>query len=601
MEALRTAPPRREWLILGLVVLCSVLLSVKYFPGVENSQYYAGLSLQTIHPELMANDPAHGRPLSLTDTPYKLTIYYLFPKLLGEIWLDDRFILPLYILMVAACFLAVDRMARLFGLTGLAERSAVLLLFMKDHQLIANKVIFAHDPDFHHSGISLPISLWLLYLGLAGRSVWAVIALSLVLAAVSLQVTPFNALLALGLLAVGVAQGKRRLVLALLAGGILCLGLVMVVTAPPAADRPELWSMLTTRWFKNMADPFNIIRDGMLLTSVWNVAFVALCLGVILWRGETAAPLRRLRVAGIATLGLWAWAGLYVHYAPPSLQFPQLLLFPYARELQAVQAVLFVGLAALAFRWAEKRGGGLAGVGAILVIAALVVAGPGNYPMWLGLLAAGLAAAGGFQVVRGGAGSLAGWPAQRTMIATALVLSMGVASAVAVRQRLPDLVHLARTGIHGGSSQAKWLGVAEYLRSHTPVGSVLFSFQYAENFDPAKPRMDVRRDVASRSGRAVAFPFLLERGLKLPEFRYAQGQRDNAFALALAWYLGDRAEVEERLEQVSPRIDYMLVPNELVDRVAGPGFPFQVETSIRDWTVLRRVAGQGTMLPQGKP
>lgn len=603
MEALRSAHSRREWLILGLILLCSVFLSVKYFPGVENSHYYAGLSLQTIHPEMMANDPAHGRPLSLTDTPYKLSVYYLLPKLLGEIWLDDRFILPLYIVMVAACFLAVDRMARLFGLTGLAERAAVLLLFMKDHQLIANKVIFAHDPDFHHSGISLPISLWLLYLGLAGRSLWSVIALGTVLALVSLQVTPFNALLALGLLAVGASVGRRRLVWALLATALLCLGIVLfVLTAPPAADRPELWSMLITRWFKNMADPFNTIRDGLLLTSAWNAAFAAMCLGVIVWKGEADPAFRRLRVAAVASLGLWLWAGLYVHYAPPALQFPQILLFPYARELQAVQTVLFVGLAALALRWAERRGGGKAGALAIAVIAALTLAGPGNYLLWAGMFTAGLVLGAGALALRGGGiHRVWEWPGQRLMIVTALALSMGAASAMALRQRLPDLLHLARTGIHGASSQAKWLGVAEYLRAQTPLGSVLFSIQYADDFNPAKPRMDVRRDVASRSGRAVAFPFLLERGLKLPEFRYAQAQRDNAYALALAWYLGDRAQVEERLAQVSPPPDYLLIPNELVDRVAGAGFPFAVETSIRSWTVLRRVAGQGTMLPRARP
>lgn len=592
-----SASARTNALILALAGLCAILLSIKYFPGVENSQYYAGLSLQAIHPEMLANDPAHGRPLSLTDTPYKLTAYYLLPRVLGEIWLDDRFIFPLYVLMVAACFLAADRMARLFGLSGLAERAIVQLLFMKDHQLIANKVIFAHDPDFHHSALSLPLSMWLLVIGLSGGGFVPLMALGGVLAAISMQVTPVNGILALALLAVGASPARRRAVWIMLALGLATLWLVLlVIMAPPVADQPELWRLLAAKWFKNMADPFNTIRDGTVLTWAWNLLFVALCAAALIWKGPDEAPLRRLRWVGGTALGLWLTAGLYVHFAPEAFQRPQLLLFPYARQLQAVQAVLYVGVVSLALRWAAVQGGRRAGLVAGLVVVALMLAGPGNYLVWCGLLGMGLLLAGGGVALRQGRCALLAWDGQKSVIAGSLLITVAVASAMAVRQRLPDFTHLARTGIHGGSSQAKWIGVAEYLRAKTPQGSVILPISHHENSRPDKPKLHVSRELASRSGRAVALPFLLERGLNLREFRWVLEQREIAFAIANAWLAGDRMTVEDGLEKLRPAVDYVVIPDGLPAITAESGFPFVEEARIGRWIILRRTKGHGTML-----
>ncbi|MDP6885149.1 MAG: hypothetical protein QF830_13530, partial [Rhodospirillales bacterium] len=95
-------------IVLLCIILCSVFLSIKYFSGIENTFYYAGFVMKAIHPELLTTDPIVGNDLTSTTSPYKLTLYYLLPKLVGEIWLDDRLIAVLYILTVAAAFLAAD-------------------------------------------------------------------------------------------------------------------------------------------------------------------------------------------------------------------------------------------------------------------------------------------------------------------------------------------------------------------------------------------------------------------------------------------------------------------------------------------------------------
>ncbi|CAA7621817.1 hypothetical protein [Magnetospirillum sp. UT-4] len=587
--------------IAALITLCSIALAIKYFPGLESSQYYAGLTLQAIMPDALANDPVHGLALSVSGTPYKLSAFYLLPRLFGELWLDDRFVLPFYILMVAASFLAVDRFARLFGLDGLAERAVCQLMFMRDHQIVANKVIFAHDPDFHHSALALPLSLWLLYFGLAGRGWAKVMVMAAVMAAVSLQVTPTSAAIAIAALTIGTSPGRQRLALATLAAGLGAAYVVLFhLVAPPPADRAELWHLLTTLWFKNMADPFNTIRDGLVATVIGNVLFVALCLATLLWRGPAEAPIRRLRLVAAVSLGLWLAAGLYVHFAPPGLQHPQLLLFPYARQLQGPQVVMYVGLTALVLRWARRTAAPWQQAVAIFAIGALFVAGPGNHLQWAGLYAAGGAAAAALLWWRSRASAAVdGGLSVRWVAAGGLALAALVGSSVSTLSRLPDLAHLAQTGIHGRSAQAKWVGVAAYLRANTPPGSVLLPLEYRGETTPIPDfsTLTVRREIASRSGRAVALPYLLGHGLKLDYFRWALRQRQTAFAIGEDWMRGDSAAVIAGLTLLEPSPDYIVVRTPEAGKIGGLDFPFRAEAEINGWTVLRRIAGKGTVLP----
>ena len=149
----------RDTLIVGIaIVLCAVFLSIKYFPGVESSHYYAGFILSAIDPTLLAEDPIVGAEIGAT-SPYKLTAYYLLPKLFGRLWLDDRFIAVFYVLTVAAAFFFADRIAVRLGASNLLVRLSVLLLFLRDHALFENQVNFAHQPDFHHSALATPLIL----------------------------------------------------------------------------------------------------------------------------------------------------------------------------------------------------------------------------------------------------------------------------------------------------------------------------------------------------------------------------------------------------------------------------------------------------------
>ncbi len=585
----------------GLIGVCSVLLTVKYFPGVESSQYYSGLILKTLHPELLANDGAHGAPFSVTGTPYRLSLYYLLPKLFGELWLDDRFAAPFYLAMVAGCFALVDRIAMALGGRGLFERAAIVLMFAKDHQILANKVNFAHDPDFHHSALAMPFSLLVLWAALAGRSVWVVLGLIILLAGVSSQVTPFAAAVGLGAVAIGAAPRQRRLALGLLGLGLLAGVMVMVAAAPPAADRVELWDMLAGPWYKNMANPFNTKRDGVVLSVVWNTLFLLLLAVARFWPGEATAPMRRLRMIATASFALWLAAGLYVQFSPTVAHFPQLLLFPFARQLQAAQVVIYVGAMVLLFRWQGQQPSLGRTMAALTVFAVLLVAGPGNYGMWAGMFALSSLAAAAVLHLRPRDGETAGgmgatvasrFPA---LVATALALGVAAMGADAIRQKAPAWLITARTGIHGASSQAKWLGVARYFRAKTPVDAVVLTYQVDVN-----GLLAVRRELASRSGRAMAPPFLLAHGLKLDYFRFTKRQLDLANDIRDTWQAGDAAATAAGLDEIRPRLDYVVMPSPQASLMAGSDFPFAPEATIDGFTIMRRVKGQGTAI-NGSP
>ena len=106
-----------------LIFVFSALLTLKYFPGLENETNYAGFSFLAIYPDALQGDPFYGPDRGLFDSAVavRLSGVYLLPKLLGEIWLDDRFIVFVYLALVAASFLAIDRISVLVGATGLGE------------------------------------------------------------------------------------------------------------------------------------------------------------------------------------------------------------------------------------------------------------------------------------------------------------------------------------------------------------------------------------------------------------------------------------------------------------------------------------------------
>jgi hypothetical protein len=598
---LETYDTKEGRIVLFCIILCSIFLSIKYFSGIENTFYYAGFVMKAIHPELLGLDPIVGNDLSSTNSPYKLTLYYLLPKLFGEIWLDDRFIAVLYILTVGAAFLATDRIAVTLGANGMWERISILLLFLKDHEILENDVKFANHADFHHSALALPIGLWLLLAGIRGRSLSTVLGLTLLLALVSIHMAPFTAGMALiGFWAVGSSR-DRRIIGFLFVLGILAAiwGLFFHIDLPDD-QRAPLWDMLVNHWYEGMVVPFDPRFNGLSFTVFGNLVFAFVIGAVLLWPQKTTVPITATRaVAGVALVA-WLVLGLYGQFAPPALQYPQLLLFSVARQLQYPQILAYIALMVCVFRWTDTKTDAVRVATALLVVFVLVLSGPGNYDRWAGLFAVALAtsvavhfllAAGKTPTAGGSAGMM--MASYKTVLALTFVITMGVAMAVAFWQKLPAWQHLVKTGVHGASESAVWVGVDTYIRRNTPPEAVILPLQYAfgrylrpgEEFGK---RLLFRRNLVSRSARAVPFPMMLSRGLNLEHFRFALAQKDIIRAIPGAWMRGDLDDFMTGVGKLRPIPDYIVVPTPESSRLNGSGFPFAFQAEIRGFTVLRR-------------
>jgi hypothetical protein len=150
-----------------------------------------------------------------------------------------------------------------------------------------------------------------------------------------------------------------------------------------------------------------------------------------------------------------------------------------------------------------------------------------------------------------------------------------------------------KTGVHGASEAAVWVGVDTYIRQNTPADAVLLPLEYAYGraLLPGEEyghRLLIRRNLVSRSARAVPFPMMLSRGLNLEHFRFALAQKDIIRALPGAWMRGDGGAFMAGVEELRPRPDYIVAPTPVARRLNGPGIPFKIQAEVRGFTVLRR-------------
>ncbi|MDP6785612.1 MAG: hypothetical protein QGI13_00650 [Rhodospirillales bacterium] len=592
-------------IVLLCIILCSVFLSIKYFSGIENTFYYAGFVMKAIHPELLTTDPIVGNDLTSTTSPYKLTLYYLLPKLVGEIWLDDRLIAVLYILTVAAAFLAADRIAVTLGASGVWERIAILLLFLRDHKILENDVNFANHADFHHSAVALPIGLFLLLAGIKGKNLWAVLGLTMLLALVSIHVAPFTAGMALIAFWTVGSLRDRRIIGLLFALGVAAAvwGLFFHIEVPDD-HRAPIWDMFVNHWYEGMVVPFDPRFNGLPFTVFGNLVFVLVFGAVLLWPHKAAVPITATRAVAAVALLSWLVLGLYGQFAPPALQYPQLLLFSVTRQLQYPQILAYVALMVFIFRWTDAKTDAVRVMTALLVMFVLAVSGPGNLDRWAGLFVLALAtslAIHWYLTARKASNSWVGtrgatdvlMDSYKTVVALTFVITMGVAMAAASWQKLPAWHHLLKSGVHGASESAVWVGVDTYIRRNTPPEAVILPLQYAfgRYLRPGEEyghRLLFRRNLVSRSARAVPFPMMLSKGLNLEHFHFALAQKDIIRALPDAWMRGDVGAFMTGVGKLRPVPDTIVVPTPESTRLSGPEFPFEVQGEIRGYTVLRR-------------
>ena len=591
---------RHDRVVLPCILVFAALLSIKYFTGLENDAYYAGFTMSAIHPELLNADPIVGNKAIGASSPYLLTITHLFPKVLGELWLDDRVVAVVYLIFVALAFLAVDRIAVALGACGLWERLIILMLFLRDHMILENSVNLAHHPDFNHSAMAIPIALWLIWSVVRGKSLIVVLALSALLVSTSLLVAPYTVGLALVAVALTGHGNERVIAASLVAAGVMAAVYVLFYHLQvPASDRLGLWDILVNHLYESMVAPFDPQFLGTAFVVLGSTVFAGAFAIVLFWPAPANHGLAAARaIIGTAALG-WIVLGLYGQYAPDWARYPQLLMLPITRQLQYPQILAFIGAFVIMLRWAGPRPEPGRALIAGLVMSVLVVAGPGNLDLWTGLFSAALMGsivlyAAPRMRPRESGGAITGVAMNfRPVFGTALALTMAVALGYAATQRTADFAFLLDTGIHGRSNNAAWVGVDAWVRANTPEDAVILPLRHdTSGRYPAResgdPFLKVDRGLASRSGRAVPKPNIVSRGLDLKHFRFARRQQGIAIALARAWMDLDVPALAGHIETLDPKPDYVIAPTVDAERVAGPGFPFAPVAKVRGYTIMRR-------------
>ena len=612
---------RGEMVFFGALLVLALLMTLKYFPGLENPAAYAGNVYQAIHPDAFPGDPYIGPERSLWKKPFQLSLFYVLVKLGGEIWLDDRFTAAVYLGLVLAGMVGIDRIARLAGLGDVLPRLAVQLVYMRDHQALSHNVTFAHQQDVNHAAFAIPVIIWLIYATVARKSLWLILFLCVLLAGISIKNAPWVIAYCLIIAAVNGGKRDRAVVIGVFAAALAAFYVAVVYLFPiPEEDRLTIWNLVF--WYGETTSDvnpfyFSTIPSAPDLSSMLlrNVVFAALCLSAVFVPGPDNAALRGLRIFVGLGLGVWLFGGLYMSFAPDAWKIPHVLPFSLVRSLGWPQTVAYLVIMICLFDWLGQDKTVRRVVAAFLVLGVLLVIGPGNHGLWAALfvLSAGVVVAGHFVRGRmaargwywagyGDGNATLGPPGGRIarryplVFVQALALTIGVAFASTIWSRLPYWRTWAETGVFGYAASAEWIGVAEYFRENTPKDASVLPLQYGLPYHPrSRDRLVAARYLATRSGRATPVINEFSDMFNLEGWNRELHQQEVLRRIAEAFQAGWWDVAAQELTQLVLVPGYIVLPSGVWDtqrRVSAVKIgvlPYAEEARVRDYVILRRV------------
>ena len=574
---------RSAWAVAGLIGLMSIVYAVAMFRGLEPHSVYFGSAYQALHPGSFAGDPFMdpGRPTVQS-------LYYTLVRMVGPLWLDDRFGIVVFACLGIVSLLGLDRTVRLFGAERFSERVGMLALMLVEHRLLSNHAVLIDNYEFNPTTLAAPAIAWLLYAALSGAG----LARLGVLAALAALISVKNAWLPImcaGLLwsAERPRPFQRRLAVgAGLAMSVVAFGYYMTVR-PADGTHAALFDYLVQSMDNREANPF--------LDPWWaNLLFVALCLAGLAVRVGPEPVARRFH--RVAALGLSAWlaGGLYFTFAPDALKIPYVVPFDVTRALWWMQYVLFVGLGVWLLRRIDRAPSWPGGVSAWILLMLLLVAHV-EPRLKIGALTIGLtailAALAAIACRRRPGGMVGLAPSMRLpLIGTAMCLGvLGAYTIGTVRHRREALGSLIRHGVMGDNGSAKWVGVSDYLRAHTPQTATVLALSVQE-LPGQEARLQFDGALRTRAGRSMPLGHPAAFYFDYAKLQWWEGQVECTEALAGAWQRRDAPEITAELSALgSP--DYLVVPTAHAQWLGGlAAFPYTVETAVDGFTILRRAS-----------
>ena len=578
---------REAWVPIGLL-LFSLLMTLKYFPGVEWDSEYAGNIFQAIHPEAFPGDPAIGSERPVLEKPYQLSSFYLLVKVMGEIWLDDRFTTFFYLGLVLATLVGIDRIVKLAGLTDVASRLAIQLVFMRDHQLfLVNKVTFAHQPSLNGTAFALCLIVWLFYASLTRKPLWVFLLLALLAASFSVKATAYP--IAAGL-AVLLFHGNRRekpfiIGLYLLAGIFFIVGITYIIPIPED-QRIAMWNLMFSVeiYAANPFYPFHSF-DEMLYR---NTVFLVLCF--VAWRAPYPDNqiIRSLRLLLGVMFLLYLVGGLYFSFAPDAIKIPQIIPFSLGRFVRWPQTIAYLLILISLFHWMKNNETTKGIMIAMVSIGVLLIIGPGNHGLW-GLLY--LLSCGAVLVLK----SLKanhfenGWHravyhGSTRMFAQALAVTIVIAFGSTIWSKGEYWKTWAEIGVIGNSPAAKVFDVSRYFRENTPPDTVVLPMDYNQG---VPGELSSLRGLATRSGRTIPVPISYGNIFNLSKWEEDNRRKELLRNVQKAFYDSRWPQAAILAKQLTPPPDYVVIPNDLVDPGEGFNNLFSEEIVLGDYRVLK--------------
>lgn len=605
------ARPTSTHVVIGLVLIIATLMTLKYFPGLENEPNYAGAAIQTIHPELFAGDPYRGPEFGMGSRILQLSLFYGLVKVFGDIWLDDRFIAAMYLGFVVLGLIGVDKTARLLGANELYQRAVILLLFAKDHAILDNKVLLAHHQGFNHSVIAIPLIVWLFYTVLARKGLVTVLVLSIILLATSVRYAPIPIVTAmLAVFAIG-SRGERWAVGLLSVLGLATSYWVLnVAMAVPDEGRIALWHILLDAAGGDV-NPFHDAFSSFSAFLLKNSLYLAMLLGAAVLvpkNSQISVGVKVIMAMGALT---WLLGGLYLSFAPDAVKYPLLQGIAPTRALAWPQNLAYIAIFVAGLRQITHHQNARNTSLVVLCLTALFLIGPGNHELWAGVLAiASVAVLGAHSImVRRNAQSLPVYIVNHTtkIMAQTMALALLVAYGSGVYNQLPAWRTNMTTGVYGNAMPAAWIGIAEYFRDRTPNGTVVLPISYREprlrltppNIGPNDkvPKISIDRSLGTRSGRAMPIPEDFPGNFRNPE-SWVKGKAQSQIVenIEKSLSIRDHCNAARQIAKLVPVPEYVVLPTALLPTHKSLG-RYKLEREIRSYAITKRTDEDLTQCP----
>ncbi len=492
------------------ITIFAMLMTLKYFPGLENETLYSGNVFQILSPDAFSNDPFRGPETPWWQRPTQLSLFYGLVWLSGDIWLDDRFVAIFYLGLVIASLVGIDRIARHFGLNNPYERLILLMFFLKDHQILTSKVLVAHHQDVNPSAMAIPAIIWLFYAIISQRHfIWTVVGCALI-TLISIRLALCVCVIAL-ISEFFLRPSPQKWIsgMFLLAGLTLFSIALMAFTPSDDTLRLAIWEKFVAVE-NNDADPF--APDG--IGRMWLRFPAAAAVVALSWAYmPEGKPGNALKVIISIAVSIFLLGGLYINFAPDAVKIPLLISFVPARISGWLQNLCYIGLISGIFIHLRTNQSVKTVAWMALLLGLLFIAGPGHLSLWTGFFVGGLSLSIVLFIAwrrwlqpRGATTPLLTMIAHNFMpvLFMALLIVTNISYAQAAHRNADAWSFTAKNGIYGNNPSAIWKSVTPYILGTASAKSILLTYQcrHAQVCDG----LVATRAFASRSGLAMPIP-----------------------------------------------------------------------------------------------